>query len=72
LRRYTKPLTTIEAVLGVAFFVFCPPTLLFVMCIDCEVSGWSGVFMYSIISLLNAALYAVVAAIVVNLWKDSN
>jgi hypothetical protein len=30
------------------------------MCIDCEVIGWDGFIMYSIVAVLNAALYALV------------
>ena len=40
------------------------PELIFVMCIDCEVIGWDGFIMYSIIGVLNVALYALVGAAV--------
>jgi hypothetical protein len=69
---YTKPLNSIDLVLGIASFILCPPTLLFVTCIDCEVIGWGGVIMYSIIGVLNAALYAAVGSVVVGPRKKSN
>ncbi len=69
---FTKPPNLIELGLAIASVILCPPTLLFLMCIDCEVVGWGGVIMYSIIGVLNAALYAVVGWVVVGLRKKSN
>ena len=69
---YTKPPTPTDLALGIGSFILCPPTLLFVMCIDCEVSGWDGLIMYSIIGFLNAALYAAIGAVVVGLRKKSH
>jgi hypothetical protein len=31
------------------------PTLLFTVCIDCEVSGWGSVIIFSLVGVLNAA-----------------
>ena len=42
--------------------ILCPTQLIFVMCIDCEVIGWDGFILYSIIGGLNVALYALVGA----------
>ena len=69
---YTKPMNGIRTVVATVSMISCPPQLLFVLCIDCEVIGWDGVIMYSIIGLLNAALYAAIGAIVVGLRKKSN
>ena len=69
---YTKPMNGIRAVVATVSMISCPPQLLFVLCIDCEVIGWDGVIMYSIIGLLNAALYAAIGAIVVSRAKKSN
>jgi hypothetical protein len=57
--------------IGIAWFIFCPPTLLFAMCVDCEVSGWGGVIIFSIIGGFNAALYAAVGAVVDSLQRKS-
>ena len=64
---YTKPISPIDQALGIASFIFCPPTLLLVLCIDCEITGWDGLFIFTIIGFLNAALYAGIAAALVGL-----
>ena len=70
---YDKPWNPGVLVLGIAFFILCPPSWLFVMCIDCEVGGWDGLILYVvIIGLLNAALYAVIGAVIVGLRNKSN
>lgn len=69
---YTKPPNGSDLAVGIASFVLCPPTLLFVGCIDCEVIGWDGFYMFSIIGLLNAALYAAIGAVVVASRKRSS
>jgi hypothetical protein len=63
-RDYTKPENAFHAVLDIGSVVLCPPTLFFAGCIDCEAVGWSGFVMYSIIGVMNAALYAVVGTII--------
>jgi hypothetical protein len=57
---YTKPMSGLDTALMIVSLIFCPPQLIFAACIDCEVIGWSGLFMYSIIGVLNAALYAII------------
>jgi hypothetical protein len=69
---YIKPTNTIDFAFRIASFGLCPPTLLLAMCIDCEASGWNGVYIFSILGLLNAALYAIIGAVVVRQWKKSN
>jgi hypothetical protein len=69
---YTKPMNGLNLALMAVSMISCPPQLLFVLCIDCEVIGWGGVLMYSIIGLLNAALYAGIGRMVVGLRKKSN
>ena len=52
---YSKPLN----VLDIVSTVLCPPQFIFFMCIDCE-TGWGGFTMYSIVGVLNIALYALI------------
>ena len=66
---YTKALTTFDAVVGLVSFIVCPPQLLFVLCIDCEVGGTSGIVMYLLIALMNAALYSAIGFVVLQLRK---
>lgn len=69
---YTKPMTGREAALVLVSVILCPPQLFFAACIDCEVIGWGGLIMYSIIGVLNAGLYAVIGALVVSLRKTKS
>ena len=69
---YSKPMSVTQSVLNIATSILCPPTLLFVMCIDCEVDGRGGLIMFSIIGLLNATLYGFVGSLVVARKKKSN
>lgn len=62
---YSKPVSGVQAVIGIATYILCPPTLLFMMCVDCEVDGLDGVVMFSIIGSLNAALYGLVGSLIV-------
>jgi hypothetical protein len=61
---YSKPTNALDIAVGFVSMILCPPQLIFVMCIDCEVIGWDGFIMYSIIAVLNAALYALVGKVV--------
>jgi hypothetical protein len=67
---YSKPVNGMDSALAIATFILCPPSLLFVLCIDCEVGTGAGVFMFSVIALLNTALYAIVGAVIVSLRKE--
>jgi hypothetical protein len=69
---YTKPTNGFDLALMVVSAILCPAQLFFAFCIDCEVFGWDGFVMYSIIGVLNMAIYAVVGGIVVSLQKDKN
>jgi len=69
---YTKPASATEVVLGLASAVFCPATLLFAACIDCEPVGWGGVLMFSIIGVLNATLYGGIGWAVAGIRQDRN
>jgi len=62
---YSKPENSLRFVLMIASEILCPPQLLFLICIDCEVIGWNGLFVYSIIGVLNAILYAIVGFVFV-------
>lgn len=68
---YTKPLSPMDRALGLASFIFCPPTLLLILCIDCEITGWDGLIIFTIIGFLNAALYAAIGAAFVSLRNRS-
>lgn len=66
---YTKQMTGFRLAFWTISMALCPPQLLFVLCIDCEVSGMGGFIMYSIIGVLNVALYAVVGSAFVGLRR---
>lgn len=66
---YSKPTNVFDVALMIVSMVLCPPQLLFAFCIDCEVIGWGGFTMYSIVGVLNAALYTVIGTLVVGLRK---
>jgi hypothetical protein len=66
---YTKPMNALRFAIIVISMILCPPQLLFAACIDCEVFGRGGFIMYSIIGVLNAALYAAIGSAVVGLRK---
>ena len=69
-RNYSKPIGAMGAILWLLSIVLCPPSLLFAWCLDCEVIGWNGIIMYSIIGALNAGLYAAVGAAVTARRKE--
>ena len=69
---YTKPMNGIRSAVAAISMILCPPQLLFTFCIDCEVDGWDGFIMYSIVGVLNAALYSVIGALVVGLRKTKS
>jgi hypothetical protein len=64
---YTRTRNPGDLLLGFVSFILCPPSWLFVMCIDCEAGGSGGLMMYSVVGLLNAALYAGIGALFVAL-----
>lgn len=65
---YTQPMNIFKDALILVSLILCPPQLLFTFCIDCEVVGRDGFIMYSIIGVLNAALYAAIGAVIV-MWR---
>jgi len=67
---YSKPLTDLDMFVGIVTFMLCPPTLLFVLCIDCEVGGVDGAITFLLISLMNAALYSAIGFAVLKLRKQ--
>lgn len=54
---YSRPLSRLDFVVGLILTILCPPSLLGIFCIDCEAGTWAGVEMWSVIGLLNVALY---------------
>jgi len=69
---YTKSMNGLRFAVWTVSMILCPPQLLFTFCIDCEVIGWGGFIMFSIIGVLNTALYALIGFIVVSWRKDSS
>jgi len=61
---YSKPTNGFDVVVVAVSMILCPPQFLFFFCIDCEAIGWGGFIMYSIIGVLNAALYAIIGYVV--------
>jgi hypothetical protein len=68
---YSKPMNGIDFALLATSMILCPPQLLFAFCIDCEVIGWNGFVMYSVIAVLNVVLYALVGMLVIGLREKS-
>lgn len=66
---YTKPMNGFRFALWTTSMILCPPQFLFILCIDCEVIETDGLVMYSIIGVLNAALYAAIGAMFVRLRR---
>jgi hypothetical protein len=64
LRDYSKPMNGLDFAMMAASVIFCPAQLIFAACIDCEVVGRDGFIMYSIIGVLNMAMYALLGMIV--------
>ena len=59
---YTKAASNTFA--GLVTFIACPPSLLFVLCIDCEVGRVSGAVTFLVIALMNAILYTSIGFLV--------
>jgi len=68
----TKPMTVFDFALTTVSVILCPTQFIFVMCIDCEVIGWDGFILYSIIGALNVALYGLVGVAVAHLRQKPN
>ena len=66
---YTKPMSGLRSAEALMSLILCPPQLLFAFCIDCEVIGWNGFIMYSIIGVLNAVLYSLIGALIVGIRR---
>ena|ERR1700739_5015119 len=66
---FSAPPGRFDIPLAVLALVLCPPQLLFAWCIDCEVTGWGGLIVFSIVGSLNAGLYAIYGLILVALRK---
>jgi hypothetical protein len=60
--------STIAALLCVAF---CPPSLLSVPIIDAEIGTGAFYFVFSIVALLNAALYGFAVTLILHLRRKS-
>jgi len=68
---YPSPPAPLTDYLVVLFFVVCPPSLLSIPIIDAEIGTSGFYFVWSIIGLLNAALYAAIAAMIASRRKKS-
>jgi len=69
LHDYTKPPTTFWVAVGLASFVLCPPSLLSILCIDCEAGTASGLPMYLLIAIMNAGLYSAIGFFVLKVRR---
>ena len=67
----SQPMSLVSFLATSLSIILCPAQLFFVMCIDCEVNGWDGFTMYSIIGLLNTVLYAAVEYLVLAARKKT-
>ena len=65
---FTKT-TALGVVTDIVTLILCPPSLLSLACIDCEVGTGAGLVWFSFIALVNGGLYAGIAAVVLNLRK---
>ena len=57
---FSKPMDIFDFVLRPASVVLCPPQLILVLCLDCDLLGWNGLVWFSPVAALNAALYALI------------
>ncbi|HEX3323131.1 MAG TPA: hypothetical protein VHR84_20680 [Terriglobales bacterium] len=68
---YSKPRTALDEVIVPVSFVLCPPLLLLILCIDCDVEGLSGTFLFLLIGLMNAGLYSIIGFSILRIRKLS-
>jgi hypothetical protein len=68
---YTKPPNAFDTALGIVSFLLCPPSLLSILCIDCEVGTQAGLELFSFIALLNGGFYAALGVIVLRYRKHN-
>ena len=61
---YSRPPNRLDFVVTLVGSMLCPPSLLSLLCIDCEAGTWMGVEMWSVIGLLNAALYGGIGLVI--------
>ena len=59
---YTKPMGLFSFLVTSLSINLCPAQLFFIMCIDCEVSGWDDFTTYSLNTILYAAIGCMVLA----------
>src|SRR5579864_4185838 len=59
---FTKPESAVDMTVGIAEIVLCPPSVLSLLCIDCEVGTSAGLQIWSAIALLNGGLYWLLAS----------
>jgi hypothetical protein len=62
---FTKASSAVDIALGIVAIVLCPPSLLSLLCIDCEIGTSAGLQIWSVIALLNGCLYWLIAAVFV-------
>ena len=66
---YTKPASAADIAIGIAEIILCPPSLLLVLCIDCEVGTSAGLQTFLMIAVLNGGLYWLIATLVKRLSR---
>ena len=66
---YPRP-TPLEMALGKLLAIVCPTQFLLVICMDCDITGWSLVITYSVLAALNSGLYVLIAEGIMKLRKS--
>jgi hypothetical protein len=67
---YVDPFNRRDVNLNELIWFLCPAQVVLGFCIDCEPAGTGSFIMYSIVAVLNAALFALVGLVVVSLWNE--
>ena len=68
----TEPGVSRDHVVMIGFVILCPPSLLSVPFVDIEVGTRAFYFMWTVIGLLNAAVYATVSALIARRKKSAD
>ena len=66
----TEPGVSRDHVVMIGFVILCPPSLLSVPFVDIEVGTRAFYIMWTLIGILNAALYATIAALITRRKKS--
>lgn len=64
-----SPWSPLNSILSAIFMILCPPVLLTFPLLDVEIGTGGFYFLWMIVALLNAALYAVIASAYVSMRR---